>query len=324
MDKESVDKIIRSFYGKRFSESLHRLFGQWLTNSNDLEKEEVMKELWEESLAVETEQTRKEWQALRKQIRPAKSVSITRSLMKYAAVVLLIIATGIATHMITREYLKSQTAELVEFFVPYGESHDVELPDGTHVLVNAGSLLIYPENFTGDDRSVFLSGEATFVVTPDTENPFLVKTNHLTVEVLGTVFTVKAYPNEYVTTTTLEEGSVGVDIKTGTYDKLLLKPTEQLIYSHVDHTVSIQTVDMDLYRMERRGFLIFENASFRQLITTLERKYNVVIHYDSGQYENHKYNVKFAPGETIEEVMTVLHQLIGLRYKIEKNIIFIN
>lgn len=328
MNRQSVNKIIRSFYGKHLSERFHRLFGQWL-RANDLkkEKEQMFEELWTESPPVYTLQTMEDWQALQQRITsavPQKNRFHIRSWQKYVAVILLIVATGFISHFLTNKNKLIQSAEFVEFFVPNGDSQYVKLADGTEVWVNAGSLLVYPEDFTGGNRSVFLSGEATFTVTHDMEKPFFVKTQHIEVEVFGTVFTVKSYPNDLYTSATLETGSVSVGVKPALLDKTILKPSEQLTYSHTDHNVSVQKIDMDLYRMERKGYLIFEDVSFRELLTTLERKYNVVIHYDAQQYKDHKYNVKFAPDETIEDAMNVLGQLIGITYKINKDVIFVN
>jgi len=328
MNKESVDKIIRSFYGKQFSEPLRRLFGQWLrTDSASKEKEEVIEELWRESPSVATTQTYTDWTALQKRIHPdsiSRRQFFIRPWLRYTAVILLMITTGLITYLTTNKDPLATSSELVEVFVAHAESEYVQLPDGSGVWVNPGSLLVYPKEFTVTDRSVFLSGEATFRVKQDLGKPFFVKTGHMDVEVLGTTFTVKSYPNESFTSTTLEEGSVRVSIKDGRMEQSVLKPGEQLVYSHVDHSFSIHNVDMDMYRLERKGYLIFEDVSFRQLIPTIERKYNVVIHYNTQQYEGHKYTVKFAPDETIEEVLSILQRLIGIKYVINENIIFIN
>ena len=74
--------------------------------------------------------------------------------------------------------------------------------------------------------------------------------------------------------------------------------------------------------MARKGYLIFENVSFEQMILMLEKKYGVTFQYNATRYGNDLYNVKFAPDETIENVMEILHQLIGIQYIInEKNVI---
>lgn len=54
---------------------------------------------------------------------------------------------------------------MAELFVPYGESRQVILPDGSQVWVDAGSLLVYPKDFTDTEtRTVYLTGEASFTV----------------------------------------------------------------------------------------------------------------------------------------------------------------
>lgn len=95
-------------------------------------------------------------------------------------------------------------------------------------------------------------------------------------------------------------------------------------YSHAAHTVTVRPVDALLYKMERSGYLIYENVSFSHLMASLERKFNVTIHYNSQKYADEYYNVKFAPHETLEDVLAVLQQLIGIRFKIKGNVVFIN
>ena len=69
---------------------------------------------------------------------------------------------------------------------------------------------LYWYKFTGDIRSVYLIGEANFDVKKDKQHPFIVKTNHLKVKVLGTKFNVHAYAEDEKTTTTLESGTVSI------------------------------------------------------------------------------------------------------------------
>ena len=95
------------------------------------------------------------------------------------------------------------------------------------------------------------------------------------IQALGTIFTVKSYAGEDYTTTTLEEGSVKVSLKDGIAQSYILKPSEQLIYSHENHSVQRNSVDLSLYKMTREGYLIFEDVPFLQLVSTLEKKYKV-------------------------------------------------
>ena len=248
-----------------------------------------------------------------------------RGWIKYAAVIALMLLTGAATFFVTDRLKPTRHVEMAELFVPYGESRQVILPDGSQVWVDAGSLLVYPKDFTDtENRTVYLTGEASFTVRKNREKPFIVKTTYLDIQALGTVFTVASYPGDSCTSTILEEGSVKVDVKTGDHQPAILKPNERLVYSHAAHTVTVQSVDALLYKMERSGYLIYENVSFSHLMASLERKFNVTIHYNSQKYADEYYNVKFAPHETLEDVLTVLQQLIGIHFKIKGNVVFIN
>ena len=44
---------------------------------------------------------------------------------------------------------------LIQQYIPTAEIRTLTLPDGTQVQLNSQSTLLYPQNFTGKDRSVF-------------------------------------------------------------------------------------------------------------------------------------------------------------------------
>ncbi|MCK5702595.1 MAG: FecR domain-containing protein, partial [Cyclobacteriaceae bacterium] len=93
---------------------------------------------------------------------------------------------------------------------PKGSSTIINLPDGRKIWLNAGSKLRYPQNFTKNERAVFLEGEAFFDVAKDKNRQFLVRTSDLIVKVFGTKFNVKSYPDENAVETTLVEGSISI------------------------------------------------------------------------------------------------------------------
>ena len=47
---------------------------------------------------------------------------------------------------------------MIEQYIPDGKTHEFELPDGSRVHVNSGTLLLYPDAFKGDTRTVYLIG----------------------------------------------------------------------------------------------------------------------------------------------------------------------
>ncbi len=109
-----------------------------------------------------------------------------------------------------KEDNKNAPPEMNTLVIPYGSRSVVTLSDGTRVWLNAGSRLIYPSKFVDKSREVFLVGEAFFDVKENKNQPFVVKTIDVQVEVLGTRFNVMAYPEDFAVQTVLEEGSVEI------------------------------------------------------------------------------------------------------------------
>ena len=323
---QSIRKIFRLYIGKHFTRAGRAVFGKWLrAEQSHEEKEAVLQEYWLETRAEITSATWHDWNRLRDGmgLMLERKKPVRTEWLKYAAVAALLILTAGGTYWFTNTYTLRSSTEMAEMFVPYGETREIVLPDSSRVWVNAGSRLLYPSDFKKmNSRTVYLTGEASFRVQKNKEKPFIVKTLGLDVQALGTVFTVKSYAGERYTTATLEEGCVKVSLKENLGRSYILKPSEQLIYSHDDYSVRMNQVDLSAYKMLRKGYLIFENVSFQEMVSTLEKKYGVTFQYNATQYGNELYNVKFAPTESIEDVMEILRQLIGIQYIIkEKHII---
>lgn len=326
MEKNKVKRFIYTFFGKNNSEEGKRLFGAWIRAEGDEEiKKEALQELWEQSEGISYATTHADWQALKKKMAPAsaRKVRSMSAWMKYAAVVVLMIVSASVAWW-AKETVPAKGIAMQECFVPYGEGQEVSLGDGTKVWVNAGSLLVYPQHFEEtSNRTVYLTGEAHFAVAKNPKKPFIVKTALLDVQALGTSFTVAAYLNEPETRATLEEGSIQVDVRDSGEQPFILVPSEQLVYNHLNGSVDVRHIDLEQFKLGRAGYLIFENVTFEHLINTLERKYGVTVQYNSERYVNERYNVKFAPSETLEEALEVLQELLGVDYTIKENMVYI-
>jgi transmembrane sensor len=67
------------------------------------------------------------------------------------------------------------------------------LPDGTRVWLNQNSEIEYPNEFSGSERSVKLTGEAFFEVKRDESKPFVISSGSIKTTVLGTSFNISSY-----------------------------------------------------------------------------------------------------------------------------------
>ncbi len=158
--------------------------------------------------------------------------------------------------------------------VPRGYTYQFALADGTQVWLNAGSRLRYPLSFGEHAREVELSGEAFFDVAHDPQRPFRVLSAEHAVEVLGTEFNVKAYPQDGAVYTTLVDGSVLVSTDAGRTE---LGPGMQAIAE--GGTLNVKEVNAANIASWRDGMLVLEEQTIGDIMSVLARWYDFRVEY---------------------------------------------
>jgi ferric-dicitrate binding protein FerR (iron transport regulator) len=223
------------------------------------------------------------------------------------------------------------------------------LSDGTRVWLNAGSKLTYPSVFPHDRREVKLEGEAYFEVAKGSKAPFSVHAGKITVGVLGTSFNVKAYNDDKNIETTLITGKVQVTLDNEPEKPILLSPHEKLtIVNEVEAVREEKRTGRQAPEPEKaynalryqvqtlphsngNGFvetawldnkLVINDESFANVAHMLERKYDVIIHFDDEHLMQEHISGVFEK-ESIEEVLHILAMTTGFRYRIEGKTIFL-
>ena len=175
----------------------------------------------------------------------------------------------------------AKTAAMNQLIIPYGKTSELLLPDGTKVYLNAGSRLVYPENFSGKTREVFLVGEAFFDVKHDISHPFVVKVSDMMVKVLGTRFNISAYPTDNLIETVLAAGKVKIEQNNaGLFDKSIeLVPNQLASFNRTSKQTIVKKVDTDNYILWTQGILKFESTDLNRIVKRLERYYNIRFQY---------------------------------------------
>jgi transmembrane sensor len=191
-----------------------------------------------------------------------------------------------------------------QLIIPYGKTSELQLPDGTKVFLNAGSQLVYPENFTGKTREVLLVGEAFFDVKHDKQHPFVVQTDAFRVKVLGTRFNISAYPTDNVVETVLAEGKVSMEKNdAGIFEKAIeLSPNQLASFNRTTKETDIKTVDTDNYILWTEGLLKFESTDLCRITKRLERYYNVRFQYAEPLLGGLRISGKLLLNEDLDEV----------------------
>lgn len=319
IENTKIGEFIRAFFRKDYSEDVQMRFRYWFSSKSDKkEKEDIEHEIWDECPSDVTDQT---WKALAK-ISPliakeSRSSRVFSMSMKIAALIVVMAVSAFVMRMIDKSSITSQPQKMLECYVPNGKQSQKMLPDGSIVWLNSGSSLLYPEKFSGNERIVYLTGEARFQVQKDPDKPFIVSTNFFNVKALGTIFNVNSYPDSFFTSTSLEEGSIRVDVKAGINRFAVLAPNQEIIYDSQADSLMIVQIDARLKSSWKDGFLIFENASLAEIINALERKYCVNINYNANKYDESVLYVRFNPDESVDDALHVLSNLIeGFRYSV--------
>jgi ferric-dicitrate binding protein FerR (iron transport regulator) len=327
MNTQETTGFIRKFFAHPFPDDLKMRFGQWLTSDYQNEdKKDAMCILWEEESAEANEQTLDDLELLHVKIRDLRPRRFRMpAVWQVVAAVSLVLIGSFASYLFMKPTSANNDVNILQCFVPFGERKSVQLPDGSVAWLNAGSLLIYPDKFNASTRSLYLSGEAEFTVIKNKEKPFIVKTNHVDVEALGTVFSVTSYPGDTVTDAMLEEGSVRVCIHKQVQENRILFPNDLLTYSHNTGKITIRNINTSQRAKWKEGYLIFESATLAEIFRDIERRHNVSIYFEKHKIGTGIYNIKFMPNETAKQNLEVLKELIdGFDYKIKGNQIYIN
>lgn len=187
------------------------------------------------------------------------------------------------------------------------ETRSISLPDGSLVTLNHYSSLSYPERFRSGSREVELNGEAYFEVNKDKKHPFIVKTEIIDVQVLGTHFNVDAYLNNPDVRTTLLTGSVAVSNKNKSVH-IILKPNEVAIYNKEEKKLTHQTLDNAKDEISwRYGEFIFDNWQLQDIARELSNSFGTTVHIADTALRNYRITARFRNGEDLETILSVLH-----------------
>lgn len=230
---------------------------------------------------------------------------------RYAAAIILCIGIGIASHLYTRQSLLVNSKEYV-VEADKGQRASITLPDGTKVWLNSHTRLSYTANYGVEERTVSLTGEAYFEVAKDKEHRFIVKTEMMDVEALGTSFNVKAYEEDANITATLFTGSVRVNTSGG---EVVLLPNQQVQYSRLERKLKVEMPDNSLYaNMWRDNELAFESETFENIAVVLNRMYNVQIKFETEKIKQYRFS-GVIKNNSLDNVIEIISLTTPITYK---------
>lgn len=339
MDKEL---LIRFFEGRATEEELDAILS-WIDESDE-NKEKLAKEkdVWVMSTNDKSDAPEVVYDIIKDKAESANKQSRRYRALKiaFSAAAALVVALT-ATIVIMNHSFSSKTNEYEQLLVASEQTNlpleerdesvvlsaakgvkaSFALPDGTKVILNSDSQLTYPKEFTGATRDVHLVGEARFEVVRNEHIPMIITTDkQFEVRVLGTSLSVKSYPNDSYSTTTLYSGKVKMLYRDTEID---LKPDQSCMITDNSNVVKIITETKPESKSAwTKGKLVFEDTPMTEVLKMIERWHGT--HFVIKNETPLKYSITAVfEEESVIQIMEALKFLISLNYTVDKNIITI-
>ena len=294
-------------------------FPEWLVDEEQTKVERDVSKIWAASTSYKKDyqpNIEKSWDTfsakLAGETKPSPSLRvINRKWLAYAATILFLILAGTFWWNTDQQ---NDSLEIV-FTTAGNETKSVILPDDTKVILNQHSKLSYAHQWDEQSlRYVQLSGEAYFEVTPNTQKPFQIETERTKVQVLGTAFNLRTYPDETFTEVAVTEGRVQLTEKDNT-DTIALNPQEVGRVNHQENKVLLIPYSAFNAQSWRTNQLSFRQTPLAGIIETLERHFDVDIRFEHVALSRCSFTNNFS-GADIDEILAVLK--IGLHLNIEQ------
>ena len=216
-----------------------------------------------------------------------------------------------------KEITFSETGERMEVSTPASTTTVLTLSDGTEVLLSANSKLTYAKNFSAEKREVTLAGEARFSVTKDANRPFIVRTEQIQTQVLGTVFDVKAYPQTSADVT-LYEGKVEVSLNGNS--PRLMQPGEQATISK-EGKLQLAQASADQGKWTE-GEFAFDNKKLIDVMIAIASWYNISVVCQHSHLLEERIYFHMERVKEVKDVLAVLSDMGIAKFELtEKKIV---
>ena len=328
-ENKHIDELIANYLTEGLDKNALDELKTWIAASAENQQYFIrQREIWFSAVSREAASVYdkdKAFENFRNRVESQKEIQSTSrrgfslsALWRYAAVVAIIIAVGCISYWQGEVNVKDTFAD-ISVEAPLGSKTKLYLPDGTLVWLNAGSRMTYSQGFGVDNRKVELEGEGYFEVKRNEKIPFFVKTKDLQLQVLGTKFTFRDYPEDHEVVVSLLEGKVGLNNLLREEKEAVLSPDERAVLNKANGLLTVESVTASNASQWTDGYLFFDEELLPDIAKELERSYNVKIHIANDSLKTFRFYGNFVRREqNIQEVLEALASTEKMQYKIEE------
>lgn len=328
-EREHIDELILAYFTNGLDKNELDELKEWIAVSHENEKHFMqLQEVWFSAMK-EMENTifdkGEGFQSFKKRMKVYQKNEMLKKrlgwkiIYKYAAAIFLIGLISYFSYWKGESNLKNALTEVgIEVEAPIGSQTKLRLPDGTVVILNAGSRITYPQDFGVDSRDVELQGEGYFEVARNIRIPFYVKTKDLQVRVLGTKFNFKDYPEDKKVIVSLLEGKIALNNQLQKEAELILMPNERMV---LDKEMGMMRKESEKNRVDVQwitGRLFFDETPLPEVTRILERNYGVRIRFANDTLKNLRFYGNFSKtDQSIKDILDALMATEKVHYTLK-------
>ena len=324
MDKEISKHVLFNYFAGKATPKQKRQIEVWLSSSHQNQETffQWMEE-WERKNSKYDFDVKGSFAMLKERIlasdlqdKPSVSRKRTNSRVGYfwqewkrMAAVFLLLSVATAAYFFI---LRGEDATIYQ--TGYGEIQTIVLPDQSTVRLNANSRLTFSDDWKDEDtRQLWLEGEAFFsVVHTENDQKFVVHSNNVEIEVLGTEFNVNS--RHKITQVVLNSGKVKLNYKAK--ESVMMVPGELVEYAEGDETFKRKTVNPGRYTSWRNNQLIFKQTPLHEVIQLLEDNYGLKVVVTNKDIRNKTFTATL-PTDDAEVVLKALSKSFKLTVRRE-------
>jgi ferric-dicitrate binding protein FerR (iron transport regulator) len=249
---------------------------------------------------------------------PIKKTFSQNWMLKSAAILVFVL--GISTVLFFILYKSDMNEKMVTINTDNEANTLIKtLQDGTIVYISSNSIFSFPDQFSTDDRTVILKGEAFFDVAHDPEKPFFVNTDAGKIKVLGTAFNVKVNGTRSLELSVVR-GKVQIDLEDLKVGNELLLAGDRLLISPKGLSKTKIDLNEEAWYSSQ---MHFKDEALRNIVHVLNINFHTNFVIADQELGDRKLTVTF--GRETPEAMTKLICLaLNLKSEVRNDSIFLS
>lgn len=252
----------------------------------------------------------KEWQATSAQLFPKDNVIALPKKSNRRVAIFLRVAVAVAVLVVAAVWFFNLSNGVdYQELVSLEKIEEDELPDGSQIALNQFSVMKFSSKLDEAYRRVELKGDAFFEVERDTARPFVIATQDIEIEVLGTSFYVDSREEQSQIQVIVQSGSVAV---TAGNDKIILTENEIGIYDKPTGQLTKRQNDDVNYLAWKTDVLFFEDTDLERVIFDLNRKFHAELSLENPDLKPCEITATYAH-KSLEAIVRIIEKTLNLK-----------